>query len=137
MLFLQILKWILVIRFLIRVHHAREVAEPGPVADALHDQKAIKRGTNMFAKRQGLIIWLYNLKNTKMLRRFGNVHFVSKRMKYAVIYCNQSELEDLSEKLESLPFVKRVEPSYKPFLKTEFENAKPDKAKEYDYRLGL
>ncbi|GIN19056.1 MAG TPA: hypothetical protein DEO65_10690 [Bacillus bacterium] len=91
----------------------------------------------MFAKRQGLIIWLYNLKNTKMLRRFGNVHFVSKRMKYAVIYCNQSELEDLSEKLESLPFVKRVEPSYKPFLKTEFENAKPDKAKEYDYRLGL
>ncbi|RWR08214.1 YlbG family protein [Siminovitchia fortis] len=91
----------------------------------------------MFTKRQGLIIWLYNLKNTKMLRRFGNVHFVSKRLKYAVLYCNQSELEALSEKLESLPFVKKVEPSYKPFLKTEFENAKPDKAKEYDYRLGL
>lgn len=91
----------------------------------------------MFTKRQGLIVWLYNLKNTKMLRRFGNVHFVSKRMKYAVLYCNQSELNALSEKLESLPFVKKVEPSYKPFLKTEFENAKPDKAKEYDYRIGL
>lgn len=91
----------------------------------------------MFTKRQGLIVWLYNLKNTKILRRFGNVHFVSKRMKYAVLYCNQNELEALSEKLASLPFVKKVEPSYKPFLKTEFENAKPDKAKEYDYRLGL
>ncbi|RST75380.1 DUF2129 domain-containing protein [Siminovitchia acidinfaciens] len=91
----------------------------------------------MFTKRQGLIVWLYNLKNTKMLRRFGNVHFVSKRMKYAVLYCDQSELETLSEKLSALPFVKKVEPSYKPFLKTEFENAKPDKAKEYDYRIGL
>lgn len=91
----------------------------------------------MFTKRQGLIVWLYNLKNTKMLRRFGNVHFVSKRLKYAVLYCNQSELDALSEKLSSLPFVKKVEPSYKPFLKTEFENAKPDKAKEYDYRIGL
>ncbi len=91
----------------------------------------------MLMKRQGLIVWLYNLKNTKMLRRYGNVHFVSKRMKYAVLYCNQSEFEALSEKLESLPFIKKVEPSYKPELKTEFENAKPDKAKEYDYRIGL
>ncbi|GIN91486.1 YlbG family protein [Siminovitchia terrae] len=91
----------------------------------------------MFMKRQGLIVWLYNLKNTKMLRRYGNVHFVSKRMKYAVLYCNQNEFEALSEKLESLPFIKKVEPSYKSDLKTEFENAKPDKAKEYDYRIGL
>jgi len=33
--------------------------------------------------------------------------------------------------------VKKVEPSYKPFLKLEFENSKPDKAKEYDYKMGI
>ncbi|MFD1705772.1 YlbG family protein [Siminovitchia sediminis] len=91
----------------------------------------------MFIKRQGLIVWFQHMKNTKMLKRFGYVHFVSKRMKYAVLYCNQDELDEVSEKLASLPFVKKVEHSYKPFLKTEFENAKPDKAKEYDYRIGL
>lgn len=87
--------------------------------------------------RQGLIIWLFSLKNAKALRRFGNVHYVSKRMKYVVLYCDQDEVEDLVKKLSSFPFVKKVEPSYKPFLKTEFENSKPDKAKEYDYRIGL
>ncbi|MBS4177238.1 YlbG family protein [Lederbergia citrea] len=91
----------------------------------------------MFNGRQGLIIWLFSLKNAKALRRFGNVHYVSKRMKYVVLYCSENEVTSLSEKLSSMPFVKKVEPSYKPFLKTEFENSKPDKAKEYDYRVGL
>ncbi|MEK3887085.1 YlbG family protein [Bacillus sp. FSL K6-3431] len=91
----------------------------------------------MLKGRQGLIIWLFSLKNAKSLRRFGNVHFVSKRMKYVILYCNQDEVDDLSKKLASMPFVKKVEPSYKPFLKTEFENSKPDKAKEYDYRIGI
>lgn len=91
----------------------------------------------MFTERQGLIIWLYNLKNAKSLRRFGNVHYVSSKMKYAVIYINQDEAETVAKKLSSMPFVKKVDFSYKPFLKTEYENSKPDKAKEYDYRVGL
>ncbi|UQD51592.1 hypothetical protein C0971_05800 [Bacillus methanolicus] len=91
----------------------------------------------MFVQRQGIIVWLYSLKHAKMLRRFGNVHYVSKRLKYVVLYCNLEETEMLSEKLQSFPFVKKVEPSYKPFLKMEFENSKPDKAKEYDYKMGI
>ncbi|MBS4198838.1 YlbG family protein [Bacillus sp. FJAT-49732] len=91
----------------------------------------------MLSGRQGLIVWLFSLKNAKALRRFGNIHYISKRMKYVVLYCAQDEAVALSEKLSSMPFVKKVELSYKPFLKTEFENAKPDKAKEYDYRLGI
>jgi len=91
----------------------------------------------MLNGRQGLIVWLFSLKNAKALRRFGNVHYISKRMKYVVLYCAQEEAETLADKLSSMPFVKKVELSYKPFLKTEFENAKPDKAKEYDYRLGI
>jgi uncharacterized protein YlbG (UPF0298 family) len=34
-----------------------------------------------------------------------------------------------------LPFVKQVEPSYRPFLKMEFES-KGDKEKEQPYKLG-
>ncbi|KYD04373.1 YlbG family protein [Heyndrickxia sporothermodurans] len=91
----------------------------------------------MFNERQSLIIWLYNLKHAKTLRRFGNVHYVSKRMKYVVLYCDQTEINELLEKFSSMPFVRKVEQSWKPFLKTEYENSKPDKAKEYDYKVGL
>ncbi|OCA85561.1 hypothetical protein A8F94_11785 [Bacillus sp. FJAT-27225] len=91
----------------------------------------------MFGQRQGLVVWLYTLKQAKMLRRFGNVHYVSKKLKYAVIYCNQSEMENVMAKLKSYSFVKKVEPSYKPFVKMEYENSAPDKAKEYDYKMGI
>lgn len=62
----------------------------------------------MFVQRQGIIVWLYSLKHAKMLRRFGNVHYVSKRLKYVVLYCNLEETEMLLEKLQSFPFVKRL-----------------------------
>lgn len=91
----------------------------------------------MLGQRQGIIVWLYSLKQAKMLRRFGNVHYVSKRLKYVVLYCDLVETETLIDKIKSYSFVKKVEPSYKPFLKMEFENSKPDKAKEYDYKMGI
>jgi uncharacterized protein YlbG (UPF0298 family) len=95
------------------------------------------RANVMLSQRQGLIVWLNSIKQAKMLRKFGNVHYVSKRLKYVVLYCNQKEIEELTAKLTSFSFVKKVEPSYKPFLKIEFENSKPDKAKEYDYKMGI
>lgn len=91
----------------------------------------------MLGQRQGIIVWLYTLKQAKMLRKFGNIHYVSKRLKYVVLYCDLVEVEGIMEKLNSYSFVKKVEPSYKPFLKVEFENKKPDKAKEYDYKMGI
>ncbi|MFT8320344.1 MAG: YlbG family protein [Bacillus sp. (in: firmicutes)] len=91
----------------------------------------------MLGQRQGIIVWMYSLKQTKMLRRFGNVHYISKKLKYVVLYTNLDEVEQTIEKLSSYSYVKKVEPSYKPFLKVEFENSKPDKAKEYDYKMGI
>ena len=91
----------------------------------------------MLGQRQGIIVWLYTLKQAKMLRKFGNIHYVSKRLKYVVLYCDLVDTEKIMEKLNSYSFVKKVEPSYKPFLKVEFENKKPDKAKEYDYKMGI
>jgi uncharacterized protein YlbG (UPF0298 family) len=88
----------------------------------------------MFPMRQGIIVWLYSLKHSKQLRKYGNVHYVSKRLKYAVLYCNMDEAEEMMKNLASLPFVKRVEPSYRPYVKVEFES-KADKEKEYEYGI--
>lgn len=66
-------------------------------------------------KRQGIIVYLHSLKHSKMLRKFGNVHYVSKRLKYVVLYCDMHLIEKTMEKISSYSYVKKVEPSYKPF----------------------
>lgn len=90
-----------------------------------------------FGNRQGIIVWVHSLKQVKQLKRFGNIHYVSKKLKYIVIYMDMDRVEDAVDRIKSLSFVKKVDLSYKPFLKTEFENSKPDKAKEYDYKIGI
>ncbi len=88
-------------------------------------------------ERQGIIVYVHQLKHAKSLRKYGHVHYISRKLKYVLIYCNRDEIESTINKIQRLPFVKDVVESYRPFLKTEFENAKPDKAKEYDYKIGL
>ncbi|RUL55928.1 MULTISPECIES: YlbG family protein [Lysinibacillus] len=90
-------------------------------------------------ERQGLIVYVHQIKHAKSLRKYGHVHYISRKLKYVVIYCNREEIESTLNKIQRLPFVKDVVESFRPFLKTEFENAKPDKAKEYDYdyKVGL
>ena len=87
--------------------------------------------------RQGLIVYVHQLKHAKSLRKDGHVHYISRKQKYVVMYVNQADIEAIEQKLQRLPFVKGVAQSHRPFLKTEFENSKPDKAKEYDYKIGL
>lgn len=91
----------------------------------------------MRINRQGLIVWFQQMKNLKQIKRFGNLIYASKKMKYAIIYVNESELEHIEAKLIRLPFISKVERSYRPYLRTDYENAKPDKAKQYDYKMGI
>ncbi|TLS37651.1 YlbG family protein [Pseudalkalibacillus caeni] len=91
----------------------------------------------MFVLRRGLAVYIHSLKYAKQLRRYGNVHYVSTRKKYVILYVNDDSIEQTIQKLESLHFVKRIEKSMRPDVKTEYQNAKPDKAKEYDYKMGL
>jgi len=91
----------------------------------------------MRTNRQGIIVWFQQMKNIKKIKRYGNLIYVSKKFKYAVIYVNQTELEDTENQLLKYPFVSKIERSYKSFIKTEYENAKPDKAKQYDYKMGI
>ena len=58
-------------------------------------------------------------------------------MRYAVIYVNQEELEEIEEAMLKLSYIIKVDRSYKPFIETNYENAIPDKAKIYDYKMGI
>ncbi|MDS8743071.1 DUF2129 domain-containing protein, partial [Streptococcus pneumoniae] len=82
-----------------------------------------------------MIVYVHQLKQAKSLRKYGHVHFISRKLKYVVVYMDQDKIEATKEKLSKLPYVKKVLESQRPFLKTEYENAKPDKAKEYDYKI--
>jgi len=66
----------------------------------------------MHPKRVGIVVWLRNLRDVRHLERYGHLIYVSKRMKYAVLYVNQSELKAKLQQLTRLPFVRKVEQSY-------------------------
>ena len=71
-------------------------------------------------QREGLIVYLYHLKNSRQLRRLGTIQYVSKKMKYVVLYIDQADEKEVLKKLQSLKFVKKVQPSLRGKLKTDF-----------------
>ncbi|HLR66039.1 YlbG family protein [Virgibacillus alimentarius] len=91
----------------------------------------------MRTNRQGLIVWFQQMKNLKQIKRYGHLIYRSKKLKYAVLYVDQDELEDIQKKLMKHSFISKVETSYKPFVRTNYENSKPDKAKQYDYEYKM
>ncbi len=52
-------------------------------------------GENMFAmkQRQGLVVWVYSLKQLKTLRRYGAIMYVSRRLKYVYLYLDGMKLQ--------------------------------------------
>lgn len=91
----------------------------------------------MRIKRQGIIVWFQHRKNIRHIKRYGNLLYVSKKLRYAVLYVNQDELKEIVNTMLKLPFISKIDESQRPFLKTDFENALPDKAKQYDYKIGM
>ena len=79
----------------------------------------------MKTRRVGLIVWLRNLREARNLERHGHVIYVSRRMKYAVMYVNQSELKAKMNQLGKLPFVRKVEPSYMHEVSVEYQHKSP------------
>ncbi len=76
-------------------------------------------------KKQGLIVWLYTLKNINQLKKYGYVHYTSDKMKYAVIYVDESRVEEVIEKLSQLHYVRNVEVSHMDEVDMTFENVFP------------
>lgn len=87
--------------------------------------------------RQGLIIWFQHMRNIKQIKKHGHLIYVSRKMKYAVLYVNSEEIHDIEQRLLKYSFISKVDRSEKPFIRTEFENVFPDKAKQYDYKIDI
>lgn len=88
-------------------------------------------------KRVGVAVWVNHLRTVRHLKRFGNIHFVSKRYKYVVMYVDFDQLEETIQQLNRLNFVTKVEPSYRHELPTEFSSAKGERSKEFEYQVEV
>lgn len=89
----------------------------------------------MRERRIGLAVYVKNLKPARNLRKFGNVHYVSRRLNYVTLYTSAENIESTIERITRLDFVTRVERSHRHEIPTVYSNAKPDKAKELDYKF--
>ncbi|HFI0463690.1 TPA: YlbG family protein [Streptococcus suis] len=78
-------------------------------------------------KRHGLIVWLYTLKQLKHIRKFGHVQFISKRLRYVVLYVNESDKDETIAKLNKLHFVQKVEESYRDQIDMTWKDAIPNR----------
>lgn len=88
--------------------------------------------TDLLNERSGIVVWISDVKAAaKQLDKYGSVHFISKRMHYAAMYVNTNRLEETMKQLQKLPFVKKVERSYRNEIKTDYNSNVPDKTQLY------
>ncbi len=85
----------------------------------------------MFAERVGYIVWFNDWKAAKGLDKYGSLHYLSRRMQYAVLYMNADSADEALRNLQRLPYVRRVERSYRSEIKTEYEKNVPDQTRFY------
>lgn len=72
-------------------------------------------------KRRGIFVYLQHLKQSKQMRRFGAIQYVSRKMKYVLIYVNEEDVEKTVAQLSKLRYVKDIILSPRPELVTDFE----------------
>lgn len=90
---------------------------------------------NPLPERVGFIVWLSDSRQARGLERYALVHYVSHKMRYAVVYVNADRAEQAVEAIQKLTYVKRVERSYRSELRTEYTKTKEDKSKFFDVIL--
>ncbi|KRM90757.1 YlbG family protein [Liquorilactobacillus cacaonum] len=71
-------------------------------------------------ERQGVIVYLYHLKNSRQLRKFGTIHYVSRKMKYVVLYTDRIKVSETISQLSRMRYVKRVMVSPLPDVEIDF-----------------
>lgn len=81
-------------------------------------------------ERQGIVVWVYSLKHMKTLKRQGMIHYVSKQMKYVVLYVDRSEIDEVEKKLNSFHFVRKVERSHRPEIDMNFDHVLKELSEE-------
>lgn len=87
----------------------------------------------MMHPRTGAIVWLSDVKSSRGLEKYGSLHYVSRKMRYAVLYMDADRFDDISRTLTRLPYVKRVERSLRHEIRTEYSKDAADKTRFYTY----
>ncbi|GEN47830.1 YlbG family protein [Ligilactobacillus pobuzihii] len=83
-------------------------------------------------QRQSIVVYLYHLKQSKVLRKYGTIQYVSRKMKYVILYLDQDKVADTVQKISKLKFVKAVVKSPRPEIKRDFQNGSIYKMTEED-----
>lgn len=60
-------------------------------------------------KRRGLIVYVRTLRQVRQLRKYGNVEYVSRKMRYVLIYMDADKFEKNKQQIEELTFVVKTE----------------------------
>ena len=93
----------------------------------------MKRGVNMEqVERRAIIVWLYTLKPIKQLKRFGNIQYISKRLKYIYLYVNEEEVESVIDKVSKFHFVRKVAVSPCHEVRMDFTQILPELREEIE-----
>ncbi|WP_203649023.1 YlbG family protein [Secundilactobacillus yichangensis] len=58
--------------------------------------------------RTSLVVYVSSLRQVRQLKRYGHLEYVSKRMRYAIIYVNEEDAKETISRLKQLRFVKRI-----------------------------
>ena len=70
--------------------------------------------------RAGIVVWLRDYKRAKALDQHGIVHYVSLKMRYAILYVNAEQVDDVMRKVSKLPYVKTAERSFRTEIRTDY-----------------
>lgn len=60
-------------------------------------------------KRKGVYVYLKHLRLSKQLRKFGTILYVSRKMKYVLLYIDEDLLEENLSKMKALKYITKIE----------------------------
>lgn len=96
-------------------------------------------GTHLI-KRIALIIYLKSVSDQYKLRRYGDIVYFSKKMKYCMLYVNRREAKEMQKQISNLDFVTYVEISAEDEVNLDSEHIEKqitDMAKAAEEKLQL
>ncbi|WP_054950236.1 YlbG family protein [Numidum massiliense] len=73
------------------------------------------------AERTGLAVWVKDLRKARSLGRYGNIHYMSKKLNYVCMYIDARKESQLMNRIQKMPFVIRVEKSKRKEIPTEYD----------------
>lgn len=91
----------------------------------------------MRPKRQGLIVWYKHRRNLRQIRRYGHLIYASKRLKYAMIYVDQEEIDQIEKKMNKYKFIKKTERSHLPSIHSQYHEKKSEETRNSLYTFGI